>query len=504
MQKRHFRPLLLAAIALLATLSLAGPALASPQSDLQQADAHVLAALAAVDRGDLAGAASAYAAFDAEWGDIEDGIRAADRPTYRAIESAMLDVKVALRAQPVDAVSARAALEKLHETNQAFVSGAPGAARSAGAGAADGATDTQQLHALVADIEAARSAIGRGDTPAALAAVKKFQSDWLPIEGTVRAKSQAAYTATETDMAEAQALLSSQPPRLAEADATLLRMHERLAPIAESGASYGVFDAFVIMLREGLEALLVIGALVAFLRKSNNADKQGWIWGGAALGVVLSVALALVLQQVFSRAGAAVGSELVEGFVGLTAAAMLFYVSYWLHSKAQLGAWQRYIRDRSSAALAGGSMLSLGTIALLAVFREGAETAVFYLGIASSIALQDLMLGIALAVLALAAAGVALLTLGLRLPMRPFFLVSSALIYYLGFKFVGTGLHALQVAGVLGATPAPLPANDLLGFYPTWETALPQAALLLAAGLILWLTARQHAHQSSTPTAVSV
>jgi high-affinity iron transporter len=277
-------------------------------------------------------------------------------------------------------------------------------------------------------------------------------------------------------------------------------MRERLEPIADGSATYGVFDASIIMLREGLEALLVVSALVAFLKKSGNDGEQHWIWGGAGMGVVLSIGLALTLQQVFSRAGAALGSEIIEGIIGLAAAAMLFYVSYWLHSKAHLGAWQRYIREKSTAALARGSMLSLGLVALLAVFREGAETSVFYLGIAPSIALGDLVLGVALGTLALVAAGFVILALGRRLPLRPFFLASSALIYYLGFKFVGTGLHALQVAGVLPATPAPVPSSDVFGFYPTWETMLPQLALLAIAAAVVWLSAR-HQPRQATPTA---
>jgi high-affinity iron transporter len=181
---------------------------------------------------------------------------------------------------------------------------------------------------------------------------------------------------------------------------------------------------------------------------------------------------------------------------------MLFYVSYWLHSKARLSVWQKYIRDRSTAALAGGSMFSLGMLSLLAVFREGAETSVFYLGIAPSISPGDLALGLGLGVLTLAAVGVTTMVIGLRLPLRPFFLASSVLIYYLGFKFVGMGLHALQVSGVLPATPAPLPGSDFLGVYPTWETALPQLLLLIAAGAVLWVTVRDQRRGSAAAATI--
>src|SRR5439155_16697323 len=207
----------------------------------------------------------------------------------------------------------------------------------------------------------------------------------------------------------------------------------------------------------------------AVLKKAGRPDQQPSTWSGSVDGVLLSIVVALSAQAGFSRAEAAIGRELLEGFVGLLAAATLFYVSYWLHQKSRMGAWQRYIHERSGAALARNSVLSLAMIAFLAVFREGAETVMFYVGIAPSIALGDLLAGIGLGTGLLLAVGVALLTLGLRLPLRPFFLASSLLIYYLGFKFVGTGLHALQVAGVLPATPGPLPASDVLGLFPTWQ-----------------------------------
>jgi high-affinity iron transporter len=481
-------------VGVLVIVFLFGPApvlAASPQQDVQRLDREVGEAQQALNSGDLATARQAYQEFEDGWPSIEDNVRAVNRDQYRAIEAAMRDVRRSLLADPADTASASAALARLHETNTSFIQ-TDASLSQVQAPAATNAnlTDADRLRALVTYLDTAREDVARHDQAAALGAIKNFENNWPEIEGLVRAKSPAAYTATEDDMARAEALLRAQPARDSDADAVLLRMRERLEPLVAQGASYGVFDAFVIMLREGLEALLVVGALTAFLRRSGNADKQSWIWGGAGLGIVLSIGLAFVLQQAFQRAGASVGSEMVEGWVGLIAAAMLFYVSYWLHAKARLGAWQSYIREKSSAALAGGSMLSLAVIALLAVFREGAETAVFYLGIAPSISPSDLFLGLGLGVLSLVVIGAGLLLIGLRLPLRPFFLASSALIYYLGFKFVGTGLHALQVAGVLRATPGPLPSSDALGVYPTWETALPQVLLLVLAALVIWASLR--------------
>jgi high-affinity iron transporter len=462
---------------------------ASPQDDLAQADQLVLQATQAVDAGDLASAQQAYQQFRTSWAAFEDDVRDASPDSYQAIEAAMRKTRTALQAQPPDPAAVRAGLVDLHAQDAAFI-GSAAAQAGTTTPAASTASETT-LASTVAELNVARSALARHDTAAASTSLQRFQRDWLAVETQVKAKSPAAYTATEDDMATAEAMLSGPAPREAQADAVLSRMQDRLQPIAESGTSYGLFDAFVIMLREGLEALLVVGALTAFVRRSGNGDKQGWIWGGAGAGVGLSIVLALLLQQAFARAGAGLGSELVEGIVGIVAAVMLFYVSYWLHSKARMGAWQSYIRARSDAALAGGSMLSLAVISFLAVFREGAETAVFYLGIAPSITPRDLWLGLGLGVLALVAVGVAVLLVGLRLPLRPFFLASSALIYYLGFKFIGTGLHSLQVSGVLPATPAPLPGNDVIGIYPTWETAVPQLAVLLIAAGVLWLSMRR-------------
>ena len=131
------------------------------------------------------------------------------------------------------------------------------------------------------------------------------------------------------------------------------------------------------------------------------------------------------------------------------------------------------------------------------MFREGAETVLFYVGIASSIQPQDLLLGLALAVLVLSITGFLVLQVGVRIPMQPFFLVTSALIFYLGFKFIGAGIHALQVAEVLSASPTPFLLNiDLLGLFPTWETLIPQVLLVIVAILVIVHTAHTQRHQT--------
>lgn len=345
------------------------------------------------------------------------------------------------------------------------------------------ADTTPTMRDVAARLDRALARLDANDVPGAAAEMKAFQKDWIDVEGLVKTRSPQAYADIENDMAIAASFLTASPPDPAKARATILKLKGELAPYIDA-SSYGVFDAAIILLREGLEALLVVAALLAFLVKTGNGAKAVWVWAGGAAGVALSIVVAVIVNVVFAQTGGA-NREVVEGVIGLFAAVMLVYMSYWLHSKSSLGAWQKYIREKSSSAIARNSLLSLALIAFLAVFREGAETVLFYLGIAPSIALGDLALGLALGAGGLAVVGVAMLVFGLRLPIRPFFLAAGILVYYLAFKFIGTGIHALQVAGVVPATPGPLPESSFFGLYPTWQTTLPQLALLLLGAAVM-------------------
>ncbi len=237
---------------------------------------------------------------------------------------------------------------------------------------------------------------------------------------------------------------------------------------------------------------MLITALVAFVVKSGNANKRYWVWVGGVAGIVASILTALALQLLLGAAMTGQNGLLIEGIVGLVAAAMLFYVSYWLHSKSSAVAWSAYIKRKSSAALAGGSLLSLAALAFLAVYREGAETAIFYFGMAGSISTADLLLGIGVGLAILIVLAVLMVRVGVRIPIHTFFLISSVLIYYLGFKFVGAGILALQGVGVLPIHSISwLPKLDFIGFYPTVEGIAVQGALLIA-GVIVWLYTRRH------------
>lgn len=460
----------------------------SSQDDMKRINSSVEKALAAAQSGNLTLAQSEFKAFDDAWFNVEDGVRANSKETYRAIEDRLNDVKDVFARTPVDFQALQKALDALSKTNLAYGNGTPLPILTTPAAAAPSpitnTTSTPTIASLLGVLNSARDLQAKGDWTGAAAAITSFKDGWLTVEGQVKTRSADDYRNTENDMGLALTLANGQSPEL---KAVLDRMTARLEPYRQAN-SYGIFDAAIILLREGLEALLVIVALLAFLKKSGNETKQSWVWSGAGAGLAVSIALGIGIQALFSSAINSSNRELIEGLTGLVAALMLIYVSYWMHNKASTVAWQRYIKRKSTSALAKGSLVGLAVLSFLAIFREGAETVLFFLGMGSNISLTDLFLGLAIGTLLLGFLGFLLVVAGVHIPMGPFFRIASILVFYLCFKFVGTGVHALQVGGFLPVTPATyLPENGFFGLFPTWETTLAQVVLLLiGAGIVLY------------------
>nr|WP_246578091.1 FTR1 family protein [Clostridium frigoris] len=216
-----------------------------------------------------------------------------------------------------------------------------------------------------------------------------FRSSWLDVEGVVLTQSKKVYDDVENDMVSAKAYLTVKPIQKDKAIKVIDRMHGYLSLIA-GDTSYGITDVLTIILREGLEALLVVIALLEFLKKSGQEDKRTWIYGGVGIGFIVSITLAVLVKVLFTSGTFGNNNFLISGWTGVFAAVMLIYVSYWLHSKSSTTARKNQIEDKGNQSLAKGSLFSLGFLAFLAVFREGTETVLFYIGIASSIKLTNL------------------------------------------------------------------------------------------------------------------
>ncbi|MDX2167058.1 MAG: c-type cytochrome [Deltaproteobacteria bacterium] len=281
--------------------------------------------------------------------------------------------------------------------------------------------------------------------------------------------------------AEAAALVASLDSGLETARQVLAPRASRLDLVLQS--------AFII-LREGFEVVLIVGALLAYARKSGNPALRAPILWGTAAGFVGSLLSAWALLRLVTAAGAT--AEVIEGATMLLASGVLFFVSYWLISKAEAERWQRYIQSKVKSAIATGNLFALGSAAFLAVYREGTETVLFYralLGEAGD-SLAPVLAGMAIGSLGLALFYAAYMRLGQRLPMRQFFLVTGGLLYYLAVVFAGKGVAELQAGGVVPTTLlAWAPRIELLGVFPTLETMLAQAVLVacaLYAAAITW------------------
>ncbi|MFD0699035.1 FTR1 family protein [Paenibacillus sp. GCM10027628] len=469
-------------IAMLMLLSFPLAAGAQAEDDLKKADQGIQQAIQLAEGGKLDDAAKLFDTFQTTWLSYESGIKSKSLAAYQKIEAAMGEVSFATLKQPIDQAKMVASLKQLHDLNQSFISG-----KLDVFGEVSKSSEPVTIATLVTLLEKASDQLKHQDVEGARANIQTLRSSWLQIESIVLTQSSAVYTSMERDMVTAYAQLTASPVQSAEAAATIQRMHAELGPLAGK-TSYTMLDATTILLREGLEALLVVIALLGFLNKSGHGDKKRWIWVGVGSGLLVSILLGIVVQQLFSTSAFGNNNFLIAGCTGIFAAVMLLYMSYWLHSKSNVSNWQQYIRDQSVKALATGSLVSLSVLAFLAVFREGTETVLFMIGMASSISIGSLLGGIAIGAGILIIVAFLILKIGLRIPMRPFFLISSLFVFYLCFKFAGMGIHGLQLAGYMPATTATwLPSWDAIALYPTLESAIPQFALLASALFaVLW------------------
>jgi high-affinity iron transporter len=249
-------------------------------------------------------------------------------------------------------------------------------------------------------------------------------------------------------------------------------------------------QSLIILLREGLEAILVIGALMTFLVKTGAGKRRRDIHIGVGAALGASLLTAFVIETVFRLSAAR--QELLEGVTMVIAAAMLFYVSYWLLAKVEVARWNAFVKSRVQEAVSSGSALALAAVAFLAVYREGFETVLFYKALmvtGGSGGLAPVLGGMAVGALLLAIVYVAINRFGVRLPLKPFFGVTSAFLYYMAFVFAGKAMAELQESGVIGTSFVPgAPRIPALGIYPTVESLAAQAVLVgLAVVGLIWI-----------------
>ncbi len=253
--------------------------------------------------------------------------------------------------------------------------------------------------------------------------------------------------------------------------------------LGETLSPFNLFlQSFVILVREGLEAILVLGALMTFLAKTGAANRKRDIHVGVGAAVAASLLTAFVLETVFRLSPAR--REALEGLTMVAATGVLFYVSYWLLSKMEVAKWNRFVRGKVQDAVSSGSALALASAAFLAVYREGFETVLFYKALfvagGSGGSTAAVLAGIALGAVVMVFVYVAINRFGVRLPLKPFFGVTSAFLYYMAFVFAGKGVAELQEGNLVPTTIVSwAPRIPALGIYPTVESLTAQAVLLV-------------------------
>ncbi|MBI4544876.1 MAG: FTR1 family protein [Gemmatimonadetes bacterium] len=349
-----------------------------------------------------------------------------------------------------------------------------------------GGARTAEIAALLEEFTLAEAAYSRGDARRALAAVERaYLEGFEPLEARLPARRVGRIErlihlrlrpqlAGGAAAAQVQSTFASLKSELLEADALL-----------SEGASFwfGAVNAWIIIVREGLEAVLLVAALLAYLAAA-GADRrhERQIYGGVLLGVTASFATWLAARSFLSLGGAS--RELLEGITALLAVAVLLYVSHWLFQKTYIQDWKDYLRQRLGKAVSTGSALAMAGLAFAAVYREGFETVLFYQALLFETGPAAVLAGFVPGFVLIVGLGAGIIRLGLRLPLRRVFAVTNAILLYLAFVFLGKGIYNLQEAGI--TAPHPLPGapdhpllRQLLGVFPLADTMIAQALFLL-------------------------
>ena len=275
---------------------------------------------------------------------------------------------------------------------------------------------------------------------------------------------------------------------LTEYDASKTVSTTRTTEVADFIACY------TILVKEGFEAILIVAAILAYLKKS-DADKLakrrqcGYVYFGSVMGIVLSFVLAWLLN-VLKLANSA-SQEIIEGITALTAVVVLFYVSNWMLSKSESQAWTKYVRSKVEKSSSNGSYWALAFTAFLSVFREGAEVVLFYQPVLNADhSMTAVWGGFFAAVATLVVIYYLIAVLSMKLPLKPFFTGCSILMMIMCISFLGGGIKELIEGDVILSSTAWwvawIPSNDIteaLGLYPLTTTIVPQ--IILAVIMII-------------------
>jgi high-affinity iron transporter len=249
------------------------------------------------------------------------------------------------------------------------------------------------------------------------------------------------------------------------------------------------FEAVAILLREGLEAILVLAALAAYLTRAEAKNRLKMLWLGAAAALVVSVGAAWVFEHFYNDAH----DDIFEGAIILVTAMLLFYVSGWLFLRQDPRVWKDYLKKQTDRALSANSAWLVAALAFFAVVREGGETILFLHVLAKTNGgwTATLISGIVWAFLALATLFLTIIRTTRYFPLRAVFLGTSFILFVMGLKFIGEGLQEFQEQALIPYDITPVAEwLTALGLNPTWQALGAQLAVVLIASISLTVAAK--------------
>jgi high-affinity iron transporter len=317
-----------------------------------------------------------------------------------------------------------------------------------------------------------------------------------PLEPRLRARDAAATAAVETGFRDLRVALQQGDARAVRAtEHDLDRALEGLA--RDRQAAVPMFAAFLIYFREGVEAALLVGALLAGVRRLGRADAVRYVH----LGWMAALPAGVLTWWLASRVIAvrAADRELSEAVIALLAAAVLFSMSFWMISKVESRRWTGYLRKGLEVSLTRRNLALLAGLSFLAVYREAAETVLF----TQALLLEapgrpsEVWGGAAAGLLAVIALAVLMNRTVVRLPLGPFFAVSSTLMCALAISFAGAGIYELVAAGYLRPRPVPFPEIPWMGIHPDLTALSVQLTIVTVIAVAAVVTLRRPAPAAS-------
>lgn len=425
----------------------------------------------AIDTKDVETMKAEYVKYNAAWVRNEGIVRTLEPAYYGKVETTMSLLRSSMEVEPYDYQTTKLYLTDLKTYLDDFLAGKKLEQNS----------EVKTLEQGIKLLEDSLAAFKDGNNAQGSQKMKKFIEVWPIIEGEVRTRNASLYTKVESETPIIMVKGSEQ-----KYQEQLKNLIADLSKI-DTKSNYTALDSMLILLREGVEALIIVLSLASALKAAKQKKGLIWIYAGALVGIFSSILAAVILKYSFPALSSGTNREIIEGVVGIFAVIMMIGIGIWLHSKSSVKAWKKYMDTKLNLVLSTGSFISMFTLSFLAVFREGAETILFYAGIMPLISTSNLLIGIALAIVALIIIGIIMVKASGKLPISKVFLVLSWLIYILGFKMLGVSIHALQITDMLSNHIIDyLPTIEILGIYPSFEVVIAQLIYIIVVAISIF------------------